>query len=94
MIRRSMIHRGRLMKAVGLMELDGTLHPQVVKLFTEEDDLTWDDAGAVLVLVHVSKEPGLVLIIYSFFHSIQRIYRSIQESATGGALIDVQHLLT
>lgn len=81
------------LRSVGLMEPDGTLHPQIVRLYTEEDDLAWDDAGADLLLEHAAAEPGLVLITDSFFHSIQRIYGSDQEPEAGGALIDVQTLL-
>ncbi len=81
------------LRAVGLMDPDGTLHPQIVRLYTEEDDLAWDDAGADLLLEHAAAEPGLVLITDSFFHSIQRIYGSDQEPEAGGALIDVQTLL-
>lgn len=81
------------LRAVGLMEPDGTLHPQIVRLYTEEDDLAWDDAGADLLMEHAAAEPGLVLITDSFFHSIQRIYGSDQEPEAGGALIDVQTLL-
>jgi hypothetical protein len=81
------------LRAVGLMKPDGTLHPQIVSLYTEEDDLAWDDAGADLLLEHAGKEPGLVLITDSFFHSIQRIYGSDQEPEAGGALIDIQTLL-
>jgi hypothetical protein len=81
------------LRAVNLMKPDGTLHPQIVSLYTEEDDLAWDDAGADLLLEHAGKEPGLVLITDSFFHSIQRIYGSDQEPEAGGALIDIQTLL-
>ncbi len=81
------------LRAVGLMEPDGTLHPQIVRLYTEEDDLAWDDAGADLLLEHAAAEQGLILITDSFFHSIQRIYGSDQEPEAGGALIDVQTLL-
>ncbi len=81
------------LRAVGLMEPDGTLHPQIIRLYTEEDDLSWDDAGADCLIEHAEAEPGMVLITDSFFHSIQRIYGSDQEPEAGGALIDVQTLL-
>jgi hypothetical protein len=81
------------LKAVGLMEPDGTLHPSIIRLYTEEDDLAWDDHGMDVLLDHVEREPGLVLFTDSFFHSIQRLYGSDQEPEAGGALIDVQTLL-
>ena len=81
------------LKAVGLMTDDGILHPSIIRLYTEEDDLAWDDHGMDLLLEHVEREPGLVLITDSFFHSIQRLYGSDQEPEAGGALIDVQTLL-
>ena len=81
------------LRAVGLMQPDGTLHPQIIRLYTEEDDLSWDDAGADRLIEHAEAEPGMLLITDSFFHSIQRIYGSDQEPEAGGALIDVQTLL-
>ena len=82
------------LRAVGLMEPDGTLHPQIVRLYTEEDDLCWDDAGADLLIEHAEANRSMVLITDSFFHSVQRIYGSDNEPEAGGALIDVQTLLT
>ncbi|AII44059.1 hypothetical protein KR100_11935 [Synechococcus sp. KORDI-100] len=82
------------LKARGLMDDDGTLHPQIVKLYTEEDDLAWDDAGMDRLIQDTAETPGVVLITDSFFHSIQRIHGSDQEPEAGGALIDVQTLLS
>lgn len=81
------------LKAVGLMTHDGILHPQIIRLYTEEDDLAWDDHGMDVLLDHVAKHPGMVLITDSFFHCVQRLYGSDQEAEAGGALIDVQTAL-
>ncbi|MEB3353266.1 MAG: hypothetical protein VKM34_03405 [Cyanobacteriota bacterium] len=75
------------------MQPDGTLHPQIIRLYTEEDDLCWDDAGADRLIEHAEAEPGMVLITDSFFHSVQRIYGNDNDPEAGGALIDVQTLL-
>ena len=82
------------LKARGLMEPDGTLHPQILKLYTEEDDLAWDDQGMDQLIQDTSEEPGAILISDSFFACIQRIHGSDQEPEAGGALIDVQTLLS
>ena len=82
------------LKARGLMEPDGTLHPQIVKLYTEEDDLAWDDQGMDQLIRDTSDHPGAILITDSFFACIQRIHGNDQEPEAGGALIDVQTLLS
>lgn len=81
------------LKARGLMEADGTLHPQIVALYTEEDDLAWDDQGMDRLIQDTSANPGAVLITDSFFACIQRVHGNDQEPEAGGALIDVQTLL-
>ncbi|KZR75224.1 hypothetical protein PMIT1318_00310 [Prochlorococcus marinus str. MIT 1318] len=80
--------------ARGLMTPDKTLHPQIIKLYTEEDDLAWDDQGMDQLIQDTSDHPGAVLVTDSFFHSIQRIHGSDQEPEAGGALIDVQTFLS
>jgi hypothetical protein len=81
------------LQAVGLMEQDGTLHPQIVRLYTEEDDLCWDDQGVDELIRITAANPCAILITDSFYANVQRIYGSDQEPDAGGALIDVQTLL-
>jgi hypothetical protein len=82
------------LKAVGLMENDGTLHPQIIRLYTEEDDLCWDDQGIDELIRITAANPGATLITDSFYANVQRIFGSDQEPDAGGALIDVQTLLS
>ncbi len=82
------------LQAVGLMQEDGTLHPQIIRLYTEEDDLCWDDQGVDELIRITTANPGAVLITDSFYANVQRIYGSDQEAEAGGALIDVQTLLS
>ncbi len=82
------------LKARGLMEPDGTLHPQIVALYTEEDDLAWDDQGMDRLIQDTANNPGAILITDSFFACIQRVHGTDQEPEAGGALIDVQTLLS
>ena len=82
------------LKARGLMEPDGTLHPQIVALYTEEDDLAWDDQGMDRLIRDTADNPGVTLITDSFFACIQRIHGNDQEPEAGGALIDIQTLLS
>jgi hypothetical protein len=81
------------LKAVGLMDAAGKLHPQIIRLFTEEDDLQWDDQGADLLVELATEHPGMVLISDSFFANVQRTHGSDNDPEAGGALIDVQTLL-
>ena len=76
------------------MEADGTLHPQIVALYTEEDDLAWDDQGMDRLIQDTSNNPGAILITDSFFACIQRVHGNDQEPEAGGALIDIQTLLS
>ena len=39
------VDSAQYLKACGLMDLDGTLHPQIVRLYSEEDSLDWGDQG-------------------------------------------------
>lgn len=80
--------------ARGLMEPDRTLHPQIAALYTEEDDLAWDDQGMDRLIQDTANNPGAILITDSFFACIQRVHGSDQEPEAGGALIDVQTLLS
>ena len=82
------------LKARGLMEPNGTLHPQIVKLYTEEDDLAWDDQGMDQLIQDTTEHPGAILITDSFFACIQRIHGNDQEPEAGGTLIDIQTLLS
>lgn len=81
------------LQAVGLMDQHGTLHPQIIRLYTEEDDLCWDDQGVDELIRITTANPGAILITDSFYANVQRIYGSDQEPDAGGALIDVQTLL-
>ena len=63
-------------------------------LYTEEDDLAWDDQGMDQLIQDTTNNPGVILISDSFFANIQRIHGSDQEPEAGGALIDVQTLLS
>ena len=82
------------LQAVGLMEPDGTLHPSIVKLYTEEDDLCWDDQGVDQLLADLQEHPDATLISDSFYANVQRAYGSDQEPDAAGALIDLQTLLS
>ena len=82
------------LQARGLMEADGTLHPQIVALYTEEDDLAWDDQGMDRLIQDTKDNPGAILITDSFFACIQRVHGNDQEPEAGGALIDIQTLLS
>ena len=82
------------LKVRGLMEPDGTLHSQIVSLYTEEDDLAWDDQGMDRLIQDTANNPGAILITDSFFACIQRIHGNDQEPEAGGALIDIQTLLS
>lgn len=81
------------LRAVGLMDATGRLHHQIVQLYTEEDDLQWDDEGSDRLLELATQHPGMVLISDSFFANVQRVHGSDNEPEAGGALIDVQTLL-
>ena len=76
------------------MDADGTLHPQIVSLYTEEDDLAWDDQGMDRLIQDTANNPGAILITDSFFACIQRVHGNDQEPEAGGALIDIQTLLS
>ncbi len=82
------------LKARGLMEPDGTLHPQIAALYTEEDDLAWDDQGMDRLIQDTANNPGAILITDSFFACIQRVHGNDQEPEAGGTLIDIQTLLS
>lgn len=81
------------LKAVGLMDSDGRLHHQVITLFTEDDDLCWDDQGIDTLLDLLKDNPDAVLLTDSFFANIQRLHGTDNEPEAGGTLIDVQTLL-
>jgi hypothetical protein len=78
------------LKARGLMEPDGTLHPQIVKLYTQEDNLCWDDQGMDELICITTANPDAALLTDSFYANVQPIYGSDQAPESGGALIDVQ----
>jgi hypothetical protein len=76
--------------ARGLMDRDGTLHPQILKLYTQEDNLCWDDQGLDELITVTTANPDAVLLTDSFYANVQPIYGSDQAPESGGALIDVQ----
>jgi hypothetical protein len=78
------------LKARGLMEPDGRLHPQIIKLYTQEDNLCWDDQGLDELIRVTTANPDAVLLTDSFYANVQPIYGSDQAPESGGALIDVQ----
>lgn len=78
------------LKARGLMGPDGTLHPQIIKLYSQEDNLCWDDQGLDELIRTTTANPDAVLLTDSFYANVQPIYGSDQAPESGGALIDVQ----
>ena len=78
------------LKARGLMEADGTLHPQIVCLYTEEDDIDWGDQGLDELIRVTTANPGAILLTDSFYANVRGVYGSEQDTSVGGALIDIQ----
>lgn len=78
------------LKARGLMEADGTLHPQIVRLYTEEDDIDWGDQGIDELIRVTTANPGAILLTDSFYANVRGVYGSDQDASVGGALIDIQ----
>ena len=78
------------LKARGLMEADGTLHPQIVCLYTEEDDIDWGDQGLDELIRVTTANPGAILLTDSFYANVRGVYGSDQDASVGGALIDIQ----
>ena len=46
------------LKARGLMQADGKLHSQIVRLYTEEDDIDWGDQGLDELIRITTAKPG------------------------------------
>ena len=78
------------LKARGLMQADGTLHPQIVRLYTEEDDIDWGDQGLDELIRITTANPGAILLTDSFYANVRSVYGSDQDASVGGALIDIQ----
>jgi hypothetical protein len=78
------------LKARGLMQADGTLHPQIVRLYTEEDDIDWGDQGLDELIQITTANPGAILLTDSFYANVRSVYGSDQDASVGGALIDIQ----
>ena len=78
------------LKARGLMQADGTLHPQIVRLYTEEDDIDWGDQGLDELIQITTANPGAILLTDSFYANVRGVYGSDQDASAGGALIDIQ----
>ena len=84
------VDSAQYLKARGLMQPDGTLNPQIVRLYTQEDSLCWDDQGMDELIQITTANPDSVLLTDSFYANVQPIYGSDQDADSGGALIDVQ----
>jgi hypothetical protein len=78
------------LKACGLMQADGTLHSQIVRLYTEEDDIDWGDQGLDELIRITTANPGAILLTDSFYANVRGVYGSDQDASVGGALIDIQ----
>ena len=84
------VDSAQYLKACGLMDLDGTLHPQIVRLYSEEDSLDWGDQGIDELLRITTANPGAVLLTDSFYSNVRGIFGDDMDPGSGGALIDVQ----
>ena len=84
------VNSAQYLKARGLMEPNGKLHPQIVRLYTAEDNLCWDDEGMDELIEITTKNPGAILISDSFYANVRPVHGSDQEPEAGGALIDIQ----
>ena len=78
------------LKARGLIDAEGKLHPQILRLYSEEDGVDWSDQGVDELIAITSKHPGAILLTDSFYSNIRRIFGDDQDAGAGGALIDVQ----
>ncbi len=78
------------LRAVGLIDAEGKYHHAIVKVFTEEDGLCWDEEGHDELIKLTTQHPGAVLLSDSFFRNIQPIYGDDQDPGAGGALIELQ----
>jgi hypothetical protein len=83
------VNSAQYLKARGLMTPSGELHPQIVKLYTLEDNLCWDDEGMDTLIQITTEHPGAILITDSFYSNVRAAYGSDQEPEAGGALIDI-----
>lgn len=81
------------LRAVGLIDSDGRYHPAIVKVFTQEDGLCWDEEGHDELIKLTTQHPGAVLLSDSFFRNIQPIYGDDQDPGAGGALIELQSMV-
>ena len=84
------VDSAQYLKARGLMGLDGRLHPQIVRLYSEEDSLDWGDQGIDELLRITTANPGAVLLTDSFYSNVRGIFGDDMDPGSGGALIDVQ----
>ena len=78
------------LKARGLIDAEGKLHPQIVRLYSEEDAVDWGDQGIDELIRITSSNPGAILLSDSFYSNVRKIYGDDQDAGAGGALIDVQ----
>ena len=84
------VDSAQYLKACGLMDPDGTLHPQIIRLYSEEDSLDWGDQGIDVLLRITTAKPGAVLLTDSFYSNVRGIFGDDMDPGSGGALIDVQ----
>ena len=78
------------LKARGLIDTEGKLHPQIVRLYSEEDAVDWGDQGIDELIQITTANPGAILLSDSFYSNVRKIYGDDQDAGAGGALIDVQ----
>ena len=78
------------LKARGLIDTEGKLHPQIVRLYSEEDAVDWGDQGIDELIRITTANPGAILLSDSFYSNVRKIYGDDQDAGAGGALIDVQ----
>ena len=78
------------LKARGLIDAGGKLHPQIVRLYSEEDAVDWGDQGIDELIAITTKNPGAILLSDSFYSNVRAIYGDDQDAGAGGALIDLQ----
>ena len=78
------------LQARGLIDAAGKLHPQIVRLYSEEDGVDWGDQGIDELIRITTANPGAILLSDSFYSNVRAIYGDDQDPGAGGALIDLQ----
>jgi hypothetical protein len=78
------------LRARGLIDAKGKLHPQILRLYSEEDGLDWGDQGIDELIRITTANPGAILLSDSFYSNVRGVFGDDQDPGAGGALIDVQ----